>query len=64
MQLEPTLGRNFSEALRAQRARHCQTLPDTPELSQWLRYWNDDESFAVNMRNLEHWINCARTQAA
>lgn len=64
MQLKPTNEPNFSEILRAQRALGKDSIPDTPELSQWLKYWNDDESYAMNMRNLGHWINCARAQAA
>jgi hypothetical protein len=60
----PTTDSSFMAALRQQRELHNQALPDTPQLHQWLDYWNDDESFAVNMRNLSHWIACARTQAA
>jgi hypothetical protein len=52
--------RNFGDALTARRLQAQQPLISAPELSQWLQYWNDDESFAVNMRNLEHWIACAR----
>ena len=55
---------NFNEALRQQRAQNNAAAPNTPELGEWLQYWNDAESFAVNMRNLKHWINCARTHSA
>lgn len=51
---------NFADALAAHRLQTRQSLVNAPELGQWLQYWNDDESFAVNMRNLEHWIACAR----
>jgi hypothetical protein len=64
MQLEPTHNSNFGDALHAHRALHNQTQPDSPNLAEWLKYWNDDESFAVNMRNLEHWISCARTRVS
>jgi len=36
------------------------TAPATPELSQWLEYWNDADSVAVNLRRVEHWLQRAR----
>jgi len=64
MNLNSTTQRDFTAALRQQRERSHSSLPDTPDLQQWLHYWNDEENFATNMRNLAHWINCAKNQTA
>lgn len=34
----------------------------TPDLQQWLEYWNDAESVATNLRKVEHWLQRARSQ--
>lgn len=58
--------RNFVERLReretqAASGEHC--LPSTPDVKQWLQYWNDEESLAGNVRNFEHWLQRARPRA-
>jgi hypothetical protein len=62
MDLEPTT-LDFITALRQQRERSHLSLPDAPELNQWLHYWNDEESFSLNVSNLAHWIACAKLQS-
>ncbi|MGE0116112.1 MAG: hypothetical protein AB7T07_14675 [Steroidobacteraceae bacterium] len=34
----------------------------SPELRQWLEYWNDADSVAGNLRKLEHWLQRAQPQ--
>jgi len=54
---------NFFERLRerhAQPAPESTCLPAVPDVQQWLHYWNDEESFAGNLRNFEHWLQRAR----
>jgi hypothetical protein len=32
-------------------------LPDEPpQLEDWLRYWNDEDTDLGNLRNFEHWL--------
>ncbi|MGD9841417.1 MAG: hypothetical protein AB7F79_04585 [Steroidobacteraceae bacterium] len=64
MNLETTTPIDFMTALRQQRERNDSPIPDAPNLNEWLQYWNDEESFTANMRNLAHWIACAKAQAA
>jgi len=46
---------SFFERLRERRgqtAPESTCLPAVPDMRQWLHYWNDEESFAGNLRNL------------
>jgi len=29
---------------------------EPPQLEDWLRYWNDEDSDLGNLRNIEHWL--------
>ena len=29
---------------------------EPPQLEDWLRYWNDEDSDLGNLRNFEHWL--------
>lgn len=50
---------NFMQRLRRlQPASH--EVVDVPGLEQWLQYWNDADSVAGNLRNLEHWLQRTR----
>ncbi len=62
MDIETKRQIDFISALRKQREAAETVAPETPELQQWLQYWNDEESFTSNMRNLSHWIACAKKQ--
>jgi len=33
---------------------------EPPQLEDWLRYWNDDDTDLGNLRNFEHWMARAR----
>jgi hypothetical protein len=47
---------NFADQLR--RLRDTQSVNEihVPELSQWMQFWNDEESETVNLRNINHWL--------
>jgi hypothetical protein len=53
---------SFFERLRErQPVPESNCLPAVPDVRQWLHYWNDEESFAGNLRNFEHWLQRARS---
>ena len=33
---------------------------EPPQLRDWLRFWNDEDTDLGNLRNFEHWISRAR----
>jgi len=37
-------------------------LYEPPQLQDWLRFWNDDDTDLGNLRNFEHWIARARPE--
>ena len=47
----------FAEQLRMMRESQNPALTCIPDLKQWMQYWNDDESDAVNLRNIRHWLS-------
>jgi len=32
---------------------------EPPQLEEWLRCWNDDDTDLGNLRNFEHWLSCS-----
>ena len=55
---------SFFERLRerlSQPTPESNCLPAVPDVQQWLHYWNDEESLAGNLRNVEHWLQRARS---
>lgn len=55
---------NLYERLRQQAAlpaNQNRIWPDEPpQLEDWLRYWNDEDTDLGNLRNFEHWMSRAR----
>lgn len=49
---------NFVDRLQQAR-KEQQVDPAIPDLQQWMQYWNDDESYAGNLRNIRHWLSRA-----
>ena len=38
-------------------------LPEEPpQLEDWLRFWNDEDTDLGNLRNFEHWMARVRTE--
>jgi hypothetical protein len=36
----------------------AQAIPQAPpQLEDWLRYWNDEDTDLGNLRNFEHWLS-------
>lgn len=52
----------FVERLRQRQAQAAisTSAPEAPDWRQWLQYWDDEESFAGNLRNFEHWLQRAQ----
>ncbi|MES1196074.1 MAG: hypothetical protein ABUL58_03930 [Steroidobacter sp.] len=48
--------RNFTDCLQQLRNNQDAGSTTIPDINQWLHYWNDDESFAGNLRNFRHWL--------
>lgn len=51
-----------ANASAATAGREWQDEP--PQLEDWLRFWNDDDTDLGNLRNFEHWIARARPERA
>lgn len=51
--------RNFTDCLKQLRSEE-NIDTKIPDINQWLHYWNDEESFACNLRNIRHWIQQVR----
>ena len=32
---------------------------EPPQLEDWLRFWNDEDTDLGNLRNFEHWMACS-----
>jgi hypothetical protein len=61
--VEPSLGRRLHDLVeRAHRSGRAQI--DVATLEQWLQCWNDDDSVAGNLRNLEYWLATHSASAA
>ena len=50
--------RVFADQLRQLRDAGDSSEICIPDLQQWMHYWNDEESDAVNLRNIRHWMTC------
>jgi len=53
---------NLYTQLRQRRAPDDQGTrwpEEPPQLEEWLRYWNDDDTDLGNLRNFEHWLSCS-----
>ncbi len=49
--------RSFTDCLQQLRdAQDGNVVTAIPNLKEWMQYWNDDESYAVNIRNIRHWM--------
>lgn len=35
---------------------------EPPQLEDWLRFWNDEDTDLGNLRNFEHWMSRARPE--
>jgi hypothetical protein len=46
-----------NESSQTQSGMGPANLPDEPpQLEDWLRYWNDEDTDLGNLRNFEHWL--------
>jgi hypothetical protein len=53
---------NIYERLRQSTSASSQHLPsEPPQLVDWLRYWNDEDTDLGNLRNFEHWLARSRS---
>jgi hypothetical protein len=50
----------LSERVRVWTEQNCGSEYVPPTFSQWLQYWNDDDTVIGNLRNLEHWLERAQ----
>ena len=48
---------NLYEQLRQSGDRRANTPGEHPQLEDWLRYWNDEDTDLGNLRNFEHWLS-------
>ncbi|MES1190272.1 MAG: hypothetical protein ABUS47_04245 [Steroidobacter sp.] len=48
---------SFAEQLRRVRDAQQPDVARIPDLKQWMQYWNDEESEAHNLRNIQHWLS-------
>jgi len=49
--------RSFTDCL--QHLRDNQDLDSVtaiPNIKEWMQYWNDEESYTANLRNIRHWM--------
>jgi len=51
---------HLSERVRAWTEHNCGGQFVPPSFSEWLHYWNDDDTVIGNLRNLEHWLEKAK----
>jgi len=53
----PTVQRSFTDCLQQLRSNHdIDTVTTIPNIKEWMHYWNDEESYAANLRNIRHWM--------
>lgn len=71
MDIEPTLSEQLNDrsiaaiadegvAAKTWLCRSAAAL--TPQLEDWLRYWDDGDTDLGNLRNLDHWLTRSRRE--
>jgi hypothetical protein len=48
--------RSFGDCLQQLRSSPDMDVATIPNINEWMQYWNDEESYAANLRNIRHWI--------
>lgn len=53
--------RTFTACLQQLRDnQNTDSVTAIPNIKDWMQYWNDDESYTVNLRNIRHWMDRVR----
>jgi hypothetical protein len=47
---------NLYQRLRESNRAPANIPSEPPQLEDWLRYWNDEDTDLGNLRNFEHWL--------
>jgi len=49
--------RSFTDCLQQLRINQdTNPIAAIPNIKEWMQYWNDEESYTANLRNIRHWI--------
>jgi uncharacterized protein YbgA (DUF1722 family) len=56
--------RSFTDCLQQLRNSHeTNVVTAIPNIKEWMQYWNDEESYAANLRNIRHWMERVKQNA-
>ena len=56
--------RSFTDCLQQLRdTQDMDVATEIPNIKEWMQYWNDEESYSANLRNIRHWMERAKLRA-